>query len=119
MVTGALEIERTEKRIGSSLQSAPIIYTSTDYKDSLKSMNKNELADLFITSGLSFSSAKSPANAFKLDDVPGVSVTPELAKGKKCERCWKILEDVGSNINHPDACPRCADAADNNPGLIE
>ena len=113
VVTGALEIERTEKRIGSSLQSAPVIYTSADYEDSFKSMNKNELADLFITSSISFSSGKSPANAFKLDDVPGVSVVPELAQGKKCERCWKILDDVGSNLNHPNACSRCADAVDN------
>ena len=118
VVTGALEIERMEKRIGSSLQSAPIIFTNADYKDSLKSLNTNELADLFITSGISFSSAESPADAFKLDDVPGVSVTPELALGKKCERCWKVLESVGSNKKHPDACPRCADAADNHAGSI-
>ena len=119
VVTGALEIERTEKRIGSSLQSAPIIYTNAGYKDSLDSLNSKELADLFITSGISFSNAKSPPNAFKLDDVPGVSVKPELAQGKKCERCWKVLKDVGSIKNHPDACPRCADAADNHTGSVQ
>ena len=119
VVTGALEIERTEKRIGSSLQSAPIVYTDADYQEALKSMDASELADLFITSGVIFSSGKSPADAFTLEDVPGVSVIPELALGKKCERCWKILDDVGSILSHPEACPRCANAADHNPGPVE
>ncbi len=119
VVTGALEIERTEKRIGSSLQSAPIVYTNADYQEALKSMDASELADLFITSGVIFSSGKSPADAFTLEDVPGVSVIPELALGKKCERCWKILDDVGSILSHPKACPRCANAADHNPGPVE
>jgi isoleucyl-tRNA synthetase len=119
VVTGALEIERAEKRIGSSLQSSPVVYANADYKDALKSMDERELADLFITSGLKFSSGDSPAKAFALEDVPGVSVTSELAIGKKCERCWKILDTVGSILNHPEACPRCADAADHNPGQVE
>ena len=35
-----------------------------------------------------------------------------LASGKKCERCYQILEDVGTLNSHPMACKRCADAAD-------
>jgi isoleucyl-tRNA synthetase len=119
VVTGALEIERAEKRIGSSLQSAPVIYADTEYKEALKSMDAGELADLFITSGLRFQGSKSPTGAFTLEDVPGVAVIPEMAKGERCGRCWKILDDVGSNINHPEACTRCADAADHHPGPIE
>jgi isoleucyl-tRNA synthetase len=119
VVTGALEIERAEKRIGSSLQSAPVIYADTEYKEVLKSMDTGELADLFITSGLRFEGSKSPTGAFTLEDVPGVAVVPEMAQGERCGRCWKILDDVGSNINHPEACTRCADAADHHPGPIE
>jgi isoleucyl-tRNA synthetase len=119
VVTGALEIERVEKRIGSSLQSAPVIYADSEYKDAFKSMGAGELADLFITSGLRFEGSKRPTGAFTLEDVPGVAVVPEIAQGKKCGRCWKILDNVGSNMKHPEACPRCADAADHHPGPIE
>ena len=79
----------------------------------------DERGDLFITSGVRFDSGAAPADAFTLEDVAGVAVVPELAKGEKCGRCWKVLEDVGSNPNHPEVCPRCADAAEHNPGPTE
>ena len=43
-----------------------------------------------------------PENAFKLDDVPNVGVVVTLAKGKKCQRSYRVLEDVGTNQNYPD-----------------
>jgi isoleucyl-tRNA synthetase len=119
VVTGALEIERAEKRIGSSLQSAPVIYADAEFTDALKSMDAGEMADLFITSGVSFAEGESLAGAFTLEDVPGVAVVPEMAQGEKCGRCWKILDDVGSNMDHPEACPRCADASDHHSGPLE
>jgi isoleucyl-tRNA synthetase len=42
--------------------------------------------------------------------VPDVGVVVELAGGEKCERCWRVLPDVGSHADHPDICGRCADA---------
>ncbi len=118
-VTGALEVERAEKRIGSSLQAAPVVYADDEYTVELNSLDATELADLFITSGVRFADGEAPADAFRLEDVPGVAVTPELAQGDKCGRCWKILDDVGSNPDHSQACPRCADAADHHPGPVE
>ena len=101
------------------MESTPVIFTNEDYIDALKPLDEKELADLFITSGVRFSKSKIPANAFTLEDVPGVAVASELALGKKCERCWKILDEVGSISNHPEVCPRCADAADHYPGPLE
>jgi isoleucyl-tRNA synthetase len=118
-VTGALEVERAEKRIGSSLQAAPVVYADAEYRDALTSMSEGELADLFITSGVNFVDEDAPADAFRLEDVPGVAVVSSVAKGEKCGRCWKVLPDVGSNADHPEACPRCADAADHHPGPAE
>ena len=118
-VTGALEVERAEKRIGSSLQAAPIVYADAEYRNALTSLDAGELADLFITSSVTFADGDAPAGAFALDDVPGVAVIPEIATGEKCGRCWKVLPDVGSNPDHPEACPRCADAADHHPGPTE
>jgi len=41
--------------------------------------------------------------------VPEVGVVVDLASGEKCERCWRVLPDVGSQPDHPGLCGRCAD----------
>ena len=107
VVTGALEIERAEKRIGSSLQAAPKVYASLDYVAAMQGVN---LPDLAITSDAELIEGEAPDGAFALDDVPGVGVVSALASGEKCERCWKVTEDVGANAAHPTVCARCADA---------
>ncbi|HER27231.1 MAG TPA: isoleucine--tRNA ligase, partial [Rhodospirillales bacterium] len=112
VVTGALEVERVEKRIGSSLQSSPVVYAGAAYQDAFAGMATGDLADLFITSGIKFATGAAPETAFRLEDVADVAVLPKAAEGVKCQRCWKVLEDVGSQSGHPDACPRCAQAAD-------
>jgi isoleucyl-tRNA synthetase len=35
-----------------------------------------------------------------------------LAEGAKCQRCWRVLEEVGKHPKHDDTCARCADAID-------
>ena len=109
VVTGALEIERAEKRIGSSLQAAPKVYVSADY---VAAMNQVDLAEIAITSMAELIEGEAPTGAFTLDDVPGVGVVSAPAEGEKCERCWKVTEDVGSNPAHPSVCGRCGDAVD-------
>ena len=94
VVTGALEIERREKRIGSSLEAAPVVYVSDI--SLLESLEGQNMADICITSQLDIRADTAPAGAFTLDDVAGVAVAPSLAKGRKCQRSWKVLPDVGS-----------------------
>ncbi|MGB0507929.1 MAG: isoleucine--tRNA ligase [Pikeienuella sp.] len=107
VVTGALEIERREKRIGASLEAAPMVYVADDAtRDMLASV---DFADLCITSSVTVEAGEGPADAFRLDDTAGVAVVPAMADGDKCQRCWKILPDVG-NHNHEGTCGRC-DAA--------
>jgi isoleucyl-tRNA synthetase len=107
VVTGALEVERREKRIGASLEAAPVVHVSDpDLHAALASV---DFADLCITSDLTLTDAPAPAAAFALDDVPGVAVVPVLAQGAKCARCWKVLPDVGTHA-HAQVCARC-DAA--------
>jgi isoleucyl-tRNA synthetase len=69
------------------------------------------MADLCITSDVVLTTDPAPADAFVLDDVPGVAVVPALAAGEKCLRCWKVLPDVGSHA-HDGVCGRCAEAID-------
>jgi isoleucyl-tRNA synthetase len=106
-VTGALEIERRDKRIGASLEAAPVVHVAdAALRAALASV---DFAELCITSDLTLAPAPGPEGAFTLDDIPGVAVVPRIAVGAKCARCWRILPDVGIHA-HPATCARC-DAA--------
>jgi isoleucyl-tRNA synthetase len=107
VVLGALEIERREKRIGASLEAAPIVHI--DDAETRRIVAHADMADLCITSGLTVSADPPPPSAFRLGEVPGVAVEPVLAEGAKCARCWKVLPDVGAHA-HAAVCGRC-DAA--------
>ncbi|MCB1352426.1 MAG: isoleucine--tRNA ligase [Rhodobacteraceae bacterium] len=107
VVTGALEVERREKRIGASLEAAPVVHVADP--SSLELLRSVPFHDLCITSTVTLTDAPAPEGAFTLDDVAGIAVVPALADGAKCARCWKILPDVGSHT-HPQTCARCNDA---------
>jgi len=47
-----------------------------------------------------------------LEEVAGVGVVQDSADGTKCERCWKILPEVG--VNNEPVCDRCTDALKHN-----
>src|SRR6516165_3856241 len=108
VVTGALELARAAKRIGSSLEASPIIYV-TDRK-MLATLFDVDLAEVCITSSYEVQEGEAPANAFRLDNVAGVAVVVEKAVGIKCARSWKILPTVGEDKDYPDVSPRDAEA---------
>jgi isoleucyl-tRNA synthetase len=108
VVTGALELERAAKRIGSSLEAAPIIYVADT--DLFGVAVGADLAELCITSAATLVEGEGPASAFRLDDVRGVAVEPRRAEGKKCARSWKISPAVGADPQYPDVTPRDAQA---------
>ncbi|MEO9574982.1 MAG: isoleucine--tRNA ligase [Tateyamaria sp.] len=104
VVTAALEVQRTEKVIGASLEAAPIVFVEdADLAAKLQSV---PFEDLCITSQITITSDPAPAEAFRLTDVPGVAVLFEKAEGSKCARCWKVLPDVGRHA-HLGVCGRC------------
>ena len=107
VVTGAIELERAEKRIGSSLQAHPTIYVDPNYAGLDDGI---DLAELMITSDATVSTDAPPAGAFTLDDVAGVAAVIGPADGAKCERCWRVLPEVGNDPAWPGACRRCGDA---------
>jgi isoleucyl-tRNA synthetase len=108
VVTGALEIERAQKRIGASLEAAPIVYL--DDATLVAALKGVDFAEVCITSAIRIETRPGPAEAFRLDDVKGVAVVPALAEGRKCARSWKISPDVGKDPEFPDLTPRDADA---------
>jgi isoleucyl-tRNA synthetase len=108
VVTGALEVERAAKRIGSSLEAAPVVHvTDADLRAALHGL---DLAEICITSQIVVTADPAPADAFRLDDVAEVAVVPARAEGTKCARSWKVLPEVGSDPDYPDLSPRDAAA---------
>ncbi len=109
VVTGAIELERAQKRIGSSLQAAVAVHADEGYVEALRGL---DLAEICITSAGTLTSAAPPEGAFTLPDVAGVAVIVGPAPGDKCQRCWRVLPEVGTVAAHPDLCQRCADAVE-------
>ncbi|WP_137132403.1 isoleucine--tRNA ligase [Rhizobium sp. FY34] len=107
-VTGALEIERKEKRIGSSLEAAPVVHVADP--DLLAALAGLDFAEICITSDISVVAGEGPSDAFRLEDGTKVSVEPKLAEGTKCARSWKVTTDVGSDPDYPDVSARDAAA---------
>ncbi|PIE08139.1 MAG: isoleucine--tRNA ligase [Rhodobacterales bacterium] len=109
VVTAALEIQRREKVIGASLEAAPVVHVRD--RALARQLRSVDFADVCITSNVQITSDPMPMEAFRLPETEGVGVTFALAEGEKCQRCWKILPDVGGHP-HPGTCARCDDALD-------
>ena len=107
VVTAALEVQRTDKVIGASLEAAPVVHVrDSEMLEALKSVT---FEDICITSDLSLTGDPMPAEAFRLPEIEGVGVVFEKADGEKCGRCWKVLPDVGKH-SHSGTCKRCDEA---------
>jgi len=108
VVTGALEIERREKRIGSALEAAPKVWIAD--LGLLAAFQGVDPAEVFRTSQATLASGEGPADAFRLAEQPGVAVEPLRAEGRKCARSWRVLPEVGSDPRYPDLSLRDAEA---------
>ena len=108
VVTGALEIERAAKHIGASLEAAPTVFISDP--DLLSALDGVDFADVCITSGITIEAGEGPPDAFRLDEVKGVAVSPGLAEGRKCARSWRVSPDIGIDPDYPDVTARDAKA---------
>ncbi len=107
-VTGALEIARRDKAIRASLEAAPALYVA-DAADA-RLFEGLDLAEIAITSAATVETGPAPDGAFVLDEIVGAGVVFAKAEGAKCARCWMVLDEVGSEADHPELCRRCAGA---------
>jgi isoleucyl-tRNA synthetase len=109
VVTGALELERASKRIGSSLEAAPIVYVSDPHTQ--EALEWVDFAEVCITSDVKIVIGEEPPrDAFSIPEVRDVHVVPARAMGRKCTRSWKISPSVGLDPQFPDVTPRDAQA---------
>lgn len=102
-VNKALELKRTAKEIGSSLEAAVTLTCEGELYGFLKGMQE-ELATLFIVSKVALIEGVGDTPS----DLAGLSVQVTKADGGKCERCWVYSDTVGSDSEHPTLCSRCA-----------
>ena len=93
-VTKALEARREAGEIGAALQATVEIRCSGEKYAALASLG-DDLKFIFICS----------ATTLREDAAEAVTATP--LGHAKCERCWHVRADVGSDAAHPDLCGRC------------
>jgi isoleucyl-tRNA synthetase len=92
-ITTAVEALRRDGTIGASLQAQVTLPPGMDVLDAA---GWEEIAIVSrVTSGAALAASPAP--------------------GRKCERCWRVLEEVGTQPGHPALCARCADAVDSGP----
>ncbi|MGE0233809.1 isoleucine--tRNA ligase [Methylocystis sp.] len=106
VVTGALEIERAQKRIGSSLEAAPLVYVADGHLRA--ALDGVDFAEVCIVSDIAIEAGEGPADAFRLPEVKGVAVVPQRAPGVKCARSWKYFNPATADSVYPDVTPRDA-----------
>ncbi len=100
IMTAELELARKDNLIGSSLQARVIAYDPERLIDSL-GLSTGDLEDLLIVSQVEIKSETHP------EGKPGLSAQIFKATDEKCDRCWKVLPEVGTSSNHPTLCGRC------------
>lgn len=100
-VQKALEIKRTENIIGKSLEASVTLFCDGELNSKLNNV-KSILPEIFICSQVIVSNGVGDFTG----EVEGLTVTAEVASGKKCERCW-IYSDTVEQSND-DLCKRCA-----------
>ncbi len=100
IVAKELEVARTEKIIGHSLNAKVIIYADGEEYKFLKE-NEELILPVLIVSALEIQNKK-------VDNE--IEVKVEVAPGEKCERCWMYSETVGEDKENPTICKRCSNA---------
>lgn len=97
-ITGALEVERAAKTIGSSLEAAPVVIIGdTSLFDAVKDL---DMAEIAITSSI----------VIKQGGGEAINVTFKRAEGIKCARSWKYFDASTADKDYPDITPRDAKA---------
>ena len=105
-VMKALEIARTEKLVGKSLEAKVTLYTKdTAMLDMLSSFGA-ELNTVFIVSGVKLVSEDAPDGAYRDEDA-NLAVLVEPADGCKCDRCWSYATEGDKTEDGGFLCARC------------
>jgi isoleucyl-tRNA synthetase len=109
IITKALETERMAKTIGSSLEAEVIVYSANS--EITKIISEIDIAEISIISKSTIVTAQPPSNATTDDGIPEIGVVVQNARGKKCDRCWRIGKEMkevnDARFGNVVLCPRC------------
>lgn len=98
VIQQAIEAARQAKQIGSNLEATvKLTLPETGFAHPVFS-DIPALQEFFILSDL------------HLTRGPALAATVEVCTNPKCERCWRLLPDVGTHAEHPTLCGRCVEA---------
>ena len=99
-INGAIEIERKNKKIGSSLEASIDLY----FGDSeFKEIDQDLLKNISIVSELEVFEESPSDKCFVSETNKNIGVIVSQTNGEKCERCWKYFPSLSN-----DVCERCS-----------
>ncbi len=106
-ITETIEIEREAKTIGSSLEAEILLYSNN--LENIKKLQSLDISEISIVSKTTIVNAQVPSNAV-LNEEAEIGIIVKKAQGQKCDRCWKILEEVkvsDTEFGKVNLCKRC------------
>jgi len=107
-VTKALETARAQGLIGSGLEARLRVAAAPEDLPELLRAKRALLPTLFIVSQVELGGARtSAAVQYESQEIPGLVIGVDKARGRKCQRCWTWSERVGEHRAHPGLCERC------------
>jgi isoleucyl-tRNA synthetase len=108
-VFATIEPQRKDKIIGSSLEAGIHLYLTEKYAQALEGVDITEVS---IISAVKLSPyADFPTPPPEEEGKESVFALQFMkAEGCKCDRCWKVLSEVGEDKEHTTLCKRCAGA---------
>lgn len=106
-VAKALETARAQKLIGSGLEASVCIASAPEDIPGLLAAKRDLLKTVFIVSRVELQGPATGAVVYESQEIPGLVVVVDRARGRKCERCWVWSERVGEDARHPALCERC------------
>ncbi len=107
-IAKALETARARGLIGSGLEAAVTVVAAPEDLPDLLRRKQALLPTLLIVSQVSLTGDRAPgAVQYESQEIPGLVVGIDHARGAKCARCWTWSERVGEAADHPTLCERC------------
>jgi isoleucyl-tRNA synthetase len=107
-IAKALETARARGLIGSGLEASVTVARAPEDLPDLLERKRELLPTLLIVSRVSLAPAGEPAAVqYESQEIPGLVIGVDHARGAKCARCWMWTEGVGADAEHPTLCERC------------
>jgi isoleucyl-tRNA synthetase len=96
------------KIIGNALDAKLELYIADEKLKTFVNSNSDLLEMVFLVSQFDLVDEMSPEFT-AAEEIEGLSLRVSHAAGEKCERCWKYSENLGTDAEYSDICPRCTD----------